>query len=268
MKIYTYVATLIIGFLFGFYNYTFAAEYPFSGEDLAKLMVDADRGQTSHQIGKTILYNFKNGEWKIRQERDTEMYFRRNGKTDEQKIEFLSPSDVRGVTFLTKDQEGTENDETYTYMPALKKAFRIKGNNQFREFTNTDFKSLDLQKFNPDEFSFNITGKEKIQGHECYILESIVKSTSDEQYDKIMFWIMSDSYLVLKAQFYHASEKKDGFFKELRIEKLEKISDIWTPMHTIMENFVKKSKTEIQTITVEYNSPLDPGIFSKNSFYR
>lgn len=84
-------------------------------------------------------------------------------------IRFLEPADIRGTGFLTWDHASGE-DDMWIYLPSLGKSRRVAGGEKSKSFMGSEFTYMDMTQFDPDDFVFNLEGKETIDGRECYIV--------------------------------------------------------------------------------------------------
>ena len=191
---------------------------------------------------KIIIYD-KNGKKKIRKSDSKQM------GTDYRLMRFTEPASQRGIAFLS-----LPNNIMYIYLPAFKKERRIAGQIKTQNFAGTDFSYEDLEakkfyeKYNP------LSAK---QNSDNYILELSPKDKKSA-YSKLKITMRKDNYYPLKIEYYN---KKGKLVKILKNKKIEKIGKYWIATNFVMENLMKKTKTEM----IFENISFDNG-FTKDDF--
>ncbi|RLF33291.1 MAG: outer membrane lipoprotein-sorting protein [Thermoplasmata archaeon] len=185
------------------------------------------------------------------------VYTKDYGELMKSYLEFLKPPDIRGVKFLSWENKD-KDDTQYLYLPALGRARRIVSSQKNLRFVNTDFTYEDMQRRHPDKDTHALLGEEVYQGYPCFVVESIPKKGTS-QYSKRISWVDKERFLVLKTEFYNKKGKKCKIF---RVEKIEKISGIWTAIRTVMEDLIRQHKTLMNVVEVKYNQGTDDEIFT------
>jgi len=244
---------LMLTLLFCFYNSGTVYAAPLTGLDGMQKVFNRNDGQDSYFKVEMILIDKKG----YQRKRILEIYSKDYGRFIKTYLKFLRPADIEGTGFLSLENEGRDNTQ-YLYLPALGRVRRIVSSQNNLRFVNTDFSYEDMQRRRPDKDKHRILREEDYQGRKCFVVES-VPLAGDSQYSKRIIWVDKASFVVVKIDFY---DKKDTIIKELRVEKLEKKSDIWTAMKTVMEDFKSKHKTVMRVLDVKYNQGLDDEVFS------
>ncbi len=224
-----------------------------SGGELAEKIYNRYDGDDSYFKVKMFLVN-ENGKAR---ERLLEIYTKDFNGLNKTYIVFLSPLDIRGTAFLSIEHPGDKDDTQYLFLPTLGRARRIVSSQKNRHFVNTDYTYEDMQRRKPFMDEHKIIGQQEFLERPCYILESIPKTRS--QYSKRISWVDKNSYLILATDFY---DKKNKKVKEFRVEKIQKIDGIWTPVKTTMYDLKRKHKTIMITTTVKYNQGLKDSLFT------
>lgn len=229
-----------------------------TGRDIAKKIHDRYIGDNSKADMSMILID-KRGR---KRERKFVTVFMEKDNVRKNFIRFLEPQDIAGTGFLSIE-DGKGNTTQYLYLPSLRRSRRIVSTQKKSSFVNSDFSYEDMERRNVDEFEHRIIGKEKIDNRFCYILESLPKPGTNTQYSKIISYVPEDIYLSIKTEFY---DKHEELFKILRVEKLEKVQDIWTPMVMVMEDLKRKHKTILRVEDINYNiSGITDELFTKRN---
>ena len=166
---------------------------------------------------------------------------RKSGENGENKsvAYFLSPADVKGTAFLVWEHKNQPND-IFIYLPALKKIRRIASDQKHQSFMGSDFSYADMENEDIDDADHKIISEESLDGHECWVVESIPKPESDSEYSKLITWVKKDDYIPHKVDFY---DKKGRHFKIMKSVRIGPVGDEILPIHISMENIQKKHRT-------------------------
>ena len=174
---------------------------------------------------------------------------------------FLEPASVRNTRFLTVENSGRADDQ-WIFLPSLRKVKRIAAGDKDGSFMGSDFSYSDMGSSGSsvDDSTQTIIREEKYNGRNCYVVESIPKTGTDNNYGKYVTWVDKISWLTLKVEFY----SKDGRtqIKELNSENIVKENGHWLAKKIIMETLESGHKTILDIKQVKYDIPLNPGYFT------
>jgi len=237
-----------------------AFAHPLTGKDIAQRVFDRDRGEDSYSRVEMILID-KKGKTRVR-----EMIVERKdyGKLTKTLFRFTSPADIEGTGFLSWENEDRDDDQ-FLYLPALRRTRRIVSSQKDMRFVNTDFTYEDLERRKVEKDHHRLLGTDKVNGYECWILESIPKKDSGSQYGRIVSWIVKEIYVPIKAEYY---DKKGRMIKRFMVKKLEKIENIWTEMDLEMADLKNNHKTQLIIKEVHYNTGLSDNVFTRRNLER
>lgn len=227
----------------------------------------------SHNLdkGKDQKANFtmelikKNGKKRIR---EVTYWKLECGDEDKSLMYFRKPAADEGTAFLTWEHKN-EDDDQWLYLPALKKVRRISAAEKHKSFMGTDFSYNDIAAPHPDEFVHKPSGEEKVDGKDCYLVESIHKTyTGDKdyknrkkyQYSKILSWICKDNYILMKARMFDEQGHDD---KEFHARDIKKIDGIWTSLIMEMEDLRTGHRTVLTITDIRYNIGLKDSFFGQ-----
>lgn len=191
--------------------------------------------------------------------RNLKQFIRDDGKVEKKIMFFQSPADVRNTSFMNWSYDDGRDDDQWIYLPALKRTKRISSDSKGDYFMGSDFTYDDLGDRHPSEDNHKLLREETINGNVCYVVESVPKA-SGYMYSKTINWVMKDSFLGLKREFY---DPKGNLLKTLTIQKFDEISGIWTILETEMHNVQKKHKTLMRFTNVQYNKGLNDSQFTE-----
>ncbi len=184
---------------------------------------------------------------------------------DEKKIMFfISPADVKNTSFMDWSYGDDREDDMWIYLPALKKVKRISSESKSDYFMGSDFTYDDLGDRKPEQDTHKITGEEKVNGRDCYVVESIPKDP-DYMYSKTITWVIKDSWVGAKKEFYD----EDGeLLKTLTINKIEKIDGYWVILDMEMDNVQKNHKTKMELKNVKIGEGIRDSYFTERQMKR
>jgi len=228
-----------------------------TGEKLAQLVYDRDIGDDScaHSVMGLIS---RSGKKRIRH---FITYRKDDGKLLKQLIRFTSPDDIKGTGFLSFEQDDGATEQ-FLYLPALRRTRRIVSSQKDHRFVNTDFTYEDMERRRVGDYIHTISGAEKKQGRDCWILESRPKVKTESQYSLIKSWVAKGIYVPLFVEYY---SKKGKLIKEYRVAKLEKIQGIWTETEVLMIDLDREHRTLMKTNNIKYNSNLPDDTFTRRN---
>jgi len=156
---------------------------------------------------------------------------------------FVSPADVRDTSFMnwSYNKEGKDDDQ-WIYLPALKRVKRISSGSKSDYFMGSDFTYDDLGDRHPNEDTHKLLKDEKVNGEDCYVVESMPKEKG-YMYSKTITWVTKDKWIGLKRDFY---DEKGRLLKTLNIKKINKINGYWVILQTEMHNVQKDHTTRME----------------------
>lgn len=227
-----------------------------SGRDIIKKVKDNPDGETRYSKLDLVLEK-SNGS---KRERKVESWAMDIGDDTKTMMFFTYPGDVKGTCFLTWDYDQIgKDDDKWLYMPALKKTRRISGSSSKTDyFMGTDFTYDDMGDRNIDEDDHKFLREETIDGHACYVVESIPKDKR-EIYSKKISWIRKDCFMGIKVEYY---DKLNKLHRVLNISDIKQVQGFWTRGKMVMENVQTKHKTVLTFSDIKYNLKIDADLFT------
>jgi negative regulator of sigma E activity len=124
----------------------------------------------------------------------------------------------------------------------------------------TDFSYDDIssQDRNTDLDNHKIVREDKVNGKDCYVIESAPKD-SGYQYSKMVQYIDKSNFVNYKVELY---DKKGVLVKLLEILELKEIQGRLTPMVTKMSTLAEKTSTAINIEAIKYDGEIPEGVFT------
>jgi len=185
---------------------------------------------------------------------------------------FLEPADVRGTGYLGYEyDDDTREEESWLYMPALKKVKRLSASDKSDSFMGSDFSFNDLKSNHREYWDYTfISESEMVDGKECWVIQGnprpgMLDRIRDETgYQKTQLWIRKDNFTKVKGKFWLL---KGNRVKYMSAEDIEKIDNVWTPL-TLKMVTTKKGRVEHSTVMkftkVEYNKVIEDGFLTSH----
>ncbi len=197
--------------------------------------------------------------------RKIKQFIRDFGDVEKKIMFFISPADVKNTSFMnwSYDEEGKDDDQ-WIYLPALKKIKRISSDSKGDYFMGSDFTYDDLGDRKPSEDTHKILRTEKVNGLDCYVVESVPKD-EDYMYSKTITWVVKDRWYGLKKEFYD----EDGeLLKILTLNKADKIKGYWIIDDVEMNNVQKNHKTRMQLSDIKIDTGIPASKFTQRMMKR
>jgi hypothetical protein len=184
-------------------------------------------------------------------------------------IKFVKPTNIRNVGLLTWEQQESEEDDQWLYLPASKKIKRITGGSKANPFMGSDFAFEDMRPENLDSHSYEIKGEENVDGHNCWIVEALPstpKEAKDSGYSKRTMWVRKDIYITVKTEFYDRRNKLSKIGTYAGLEDIG--SGVWRSNEITMEKQKRKTKTIIVTDNRDLEADISDSLFDTQSLKR
>tara|TARA_B110000467_G_scaffold17904_1_gene15676 strand:- start:505 stop:1254 length:750 start_codon:yes stop_codon:yes gene_type:complete len=234
----------------------FHSLFALTGIELAQLVDDRESPKDMKSNMNMILTN-KNG--KIRTSSI------RSYSTDGNKKQilwFLAPADDKGVAYLKIEHED-KNDDMKLWLPNFKKVRRISSRKKTESFMGSDMSYEDMTSRNMDEYSYSISGSEKVNDIDCYILESIPNEIKTE-YSRHISWITKNSHLTIKEKSF---DKNGELLKSKSIIYQQiKMYDIMKELN--VKNVQRNHQTVLKFDNIEVDSGIEDNIFHEKNLKR
>jgi outer membrane lipoprotein-sorting protein len=160
------------------------------------------------------------------------------GDTEKRLYRFMAPADVKGTGILVFDY-GNKADDQWIYLPALRKTRRILSSEKSKSFMGSDFTYGDLNDFELNDFTYDVTGEEDAGGEKCWVVDVVPKSkqvAQGEGYQKKTYWISKKTYAMRKGALYDMDGKLIKEVKADDIKLLDPKKQRYRAMRTEMTN--------------------------------
>ena len=187
-----------------------------------------------------------------------------NGIDSKLLVRFTKPADIQGTAFLQVEHIDGDDDQ-WIYLPALGKSRRLVANNKKDSFVGSDFSYGDLSQPKVDLFEHRLLGTQTVDGHDCYMVESVPKSDSmksDLGYSRKTTWLRQDNFLETKVEYYDLSNRllKTQLIGNHKL--LEPATQRWVALHREMTNQQTGHRTVLNFDNVESGIPIADDLFT------
>ncbi len=166
----------------------------------------------------------------------------------------------RGVTALSIEKPGKQDNVQYTYLPSLKRPRRVASSDKQNDFEDTDFTNEDMGTPNLWEYNYKRLPDQTYRGIPCYVIERTPKSSyiSQKKYKKHKSWITKKHFIPIKVYAYDLSFRLK---KKMYARQIRKHKNIYVPHKLTMINVQDKTRTIIYVRKVLVNAPVNKGDF-------
>lgn len=238
---------------------------PAQAADVAEIM-DKNFIATKYQdsVSQTVMtLTNKQGKQRIRKTFGTSK-LKANGIDNMRMTRFLEPTDVKGTVSLLIENSD-KDDDIWIYLPSTKKVRRLISSNKKDSFVGTDFSYGDVIGHKPKEWNNKILKEEKIDNHDCYVIESTPISAtikSNSGYSKRVTWIEKDTFVTIKADFFDEAGDMLKTAKYSNYKLADAAKKRYQPMLLEAQNFQTEHSTQIKITESKSNTGVKEEFFT------
>jgi Outer membrane lipoprotein-sorting protein len=197
--------------------------------------------------------------------REIKQFVKDFGDVEKKILFFMSPADVHNTSFMnwSYDKEDQKDDQ-WIYLPALKKVKRISSDSKGDYFMGSDFTYDDLGDRYPTDDTHRVLREEVVDGKHIYVVESL-SIDDDYMYSRTVTWIVKDTWIGLKKEFY---DEDEDLLKILTVVKQEIFDDIIILTEIKMTNIQKNQSTVMSFSNVSVNTGIPDNKFTERMMRR
>jgi outer membrane lipoprotein-sorting protein len=242
-------------FFFGIFFMGLAAAYSQDAQSIVRASRDRITADTVSSRSRMVI-TAKDGSTS---ERGLDQYAKDGPRGSRTVVIFKRPASVANTRFLTMENPGNPDDR-WIFLPALGKVRRIAASEGSGSFMGTDFSYDDISSASRDAEldTHTLLREETLNGHGCYVIESIPKDTS-YQYSKMVQWIDKDSLLSWRIDLY---DRRGTLIKQVETLDVKEVQGRLSPMETRMTTIAAGSSTTITIEILKYDDPIPEGVFT------
>lgn len=271
--LYRHFTPFVIIALFFYGTLSFATDgKDFTATQVMKKVDSRYDGDTSISDMTMILID-KNGKQRLRA---LKSYNKDYGPDSKGIIFFLNPADVRHTSYLSWDWElESKEDDSWLYLPALRKVKRIASDDSAGSFMGSDFSYYDINGMEVEDWDYKyLKVEDVIDGQNTWVIEGRPKTErknkviKESGYLKTVVWVRKDNFIIVKAKYWVKKGKKIKYFraKDVRLK-----SNIWTAFEMTMvtsKQGKKEHSSVIRINDITYNNKIDGTMFTTQRMER
>lgn len=210
---------------------------------------------------RMVLRN-SNGDESLREIRSRNLEVNDDG--DKSLIVFDAPADVKGTALLSFSH-GTEPDDQWLYLPALKRVKRISSSNKSGPFMGSEFAYEDISSQEVDKYSYKYIGDDVVDGKNTFVIERYPQY-NHSGYTRQVVWLEKQIYQPLKINFY---DRKNELLKTLTYYEYKQYLDkYWRPARMEMVNHQTGKATTLSWSEYKFKNGLSESDFNRSSLKR
>ena len=178
-------------------------------------------------------------------------------------LRFSAPAEVKGVALLVVNHPDRSSDQ-WMWTPAIGRERRIALQDRSQRFFGTDFSFEDLEERDTEQFDYRLLGEERIEGADCWKIESKPRQGKVSQYTHSHVWVRKDNYVVVQIENF----KKNELIRRAKYTNIQRVQNIWTAHNIEMFDAGRKSRTILAIEKLQYNLPMKDENFTIQAMRR
>jgi hypothetical protein len=241
-----------------------AAASPASPQAVAQAIQDRDTGRDSRAELRMRLFDRQG---RVRERLMTLLTRRSSGKTgDRTLVRFSYPNDIKGTSLLVWEHPDGE-DERFLFLPALGRVRRIAGQEKQESFVGSDLSYEDIGGREIADYTYAFTDENASwtapdgTRQPAWALESRAKDAGAE-YPRSVSLVLKDRLIAVHSDIFNRRNERAKVFD---VRKLERVDGIWTVMDLAVANERDRTRTELTTTAIRYNTGLAEDDFSRRA---
>jgi outer membrane lipoprotein-sorting protein len=174
-------------------------------------------------------------------------------------IYITEPVRDKGQVFMKRERD------MWNWMPGINRMIKLPPSMMGQSWMGSDFTNDDLVRMNSilEDFTHKITGSEKIQDFDCYVIELTAKPEAAVVWGKIKMWISKEEYFELKGEYY---DEEGKLVNDMVSSNIRQMGDRKLPSKTVMTPVDKPgNQTILEMVDVIFNKPIDDNFFSQQN---
>ena len=179
-------------------------------------------------------------------------------------LRFSYPNDIKGTGFLVWEHPGGD-DERFLFLPALGRVRRIAGEEKQDSFVGSDLSYEDIGGRDLADYTYAFADQNATwtapdgSTQPAWALESRARDRG-ATYPRSVSLVLKDRFIVVHADIFN---QRDERAKTFDVRRLERVDGIWTVMELAVANERDKTRTELTTTSIRYNTGLGANDFTR-----
>lgn len=176
------------------------------------------------------------------EERNVQIWMRAEGQEVWSLARVMSPADVAGTQFLTRQAPG-KAPEQLLYLPKLKKTNRVMAKRA--SLLGTDFSAADLDFSSWERSTNTLAGQETItiggQKVPCDLVDS-VPPAGETPYTRARLWLATSDGFPRRIEF---QDQAGQVVKRWEIQEVKTVDGLPVPTRSVMETVARGTRTQL-----------------------
>jgi hypothetical protein len=236
-------------------------------DQVARQVRDRDTGRDSRAEMRMRLFDRQG---RIRERAMTLLTLRgTKGAGDRTLVRFTYPNDIRDTAFLVWEHPDTD-DERFLYLPALGRVRRIAGEEKQESFVGSDLSYEDVGGRDIADYTYTFANANASWTapdgsiHDAWALESRAKDPRAD-YPRSVSLVLKDRFIIVHGDTFNPRNERTKVFD---IRRLERVDGFWTVLELVVANERDKTRTELTTASIRYNTGLTEADFARRELER
>jgi outer membrane lipoprotein-sorting protein len=177
---------------------------------------------------------------------------------------FSAPTDVRGAAFMVWDNKSSD-DQRWIYLPAVGQVRRLVVGDARQSFFGSDFVFEDFTNRDPDQDTHKLVGSQKVDGWDCWVIESKPKNTRGLDFASYKSWVWKGKDMLIRQELMDGSGK---VVRRMQAVKIGEIQGIQTYLQITVQNPKTGSESRAEIKDVKYNVGVADERFDESQLQR
>jgi hypothetical protein len=236
-------------------------------DQVARQVRDRDTGRDSRAEMRMRLFDRQG---RVRERAMTLSMLRgTKGAGDRTLVRFTYPNDIRNTAFLVWEHDDAD-DERFLYLPALGRVRRIAGEEKQESFVGSDLSYEDIGGREINDYTYAFANPNTSwtapdgSTHPAWTLESRAKDPRAD-YPRSVSLVLKDRFIVVHADTFNPRNERAKVYD---VRRLERVDGIWTVLELAVVNERDRTRTELTTTSVRYNTGLSEADFARRELER
>ena len=150
-------------------------------------------------------------------------------------------------------------------MPALRKTRRIVSSENAKSFMGSEFSYADMSTPAVEDFNYKFLTEQKVDGHDCYVLEIIPKNktiANENGFSKKISYIDKRIFVVRKATYYNLAGEKEKEMTVSAIAEVDTKNHKYRFKEMTMVNLKNKRKSVLNNNVIKFTPSISDSYFT------